>query len=341
MNAELLSMLCCPHDRSPLTLQGSRLRCEHGHSYPVVDGVPVLLRDDVPQTIWMAASSLRRANDYADGAGADDWFIDTIGADETQRQQVEVARKTANQMVDPVASYLVGATNGILYRNMVGAMTQYPIPDIPLPKGNGRRLLDVGCSWGRWSIAASRKGYVPVGIDPSLGAVLAARRIARSMGVQFEGIVGDARFLPFRPGSFDDVFSYSVLQHFSKPDARTALLEVRRVLKPDGRSLIQMASAFGVRSLQHQVWRGFKEPKGFEVRYWTPGELLSVFREIFGRAEVKPDCYFGLGLQASDAVLLSTPKRLLVGTSEALKRAAQIVPPLGYFADSLYLSSGL
>ena len=40
----------------------------------------------------------------------------------------------------------------------------------------GSRLLDLGSSWGRWSIAAARKGYSVVGLDPSLGAVLAARR---------------------------------------------------------------------------------------------------------------------------------------------------------------------
>ena len=45
---------------------------------------------------------------------------------------------------------------------------------LDLPRGP---LLDIGCSWGRWSLAAARKGYSVVGIDPSLGAVMAARRI--------------------------------------------------------------------------------------------------------------------------------------------------------------------
>jgi ubiquinone/menaquinone biosynthesis C-methylase UbiE len=85
--------------------------------------------------------------------------------------------------------------------------------------------------------AAAKKGYLPVGLDPSLGAILAAKRVANGLGLPFHGVVGDARFLPFRAGSFDVVFSYSVLQHFSKRDARTALEDIRRVLHADGRSI--------------------------------------------------------------------------------------------------------
>jgi ubiquinone/menaquinone biosynthesis C-methylase UbiE len=43
--------------------------------------------------------------------------------------------------------------------------------------------------------------------------------------------VGDARFLPFRAGSVDVVFSYSVVQHFSKDDASREIKEVGRVLQ--------------------------------------------------------------------------------------------------------------
>jgi SAM-dependent methyltransferase len=89
----------------------------------------------------------------------------------------------------------------ILLRGDVPQTIGHPIPDIRLPQGQAKLLLDVGCSWGRWSIAARRKGYSPVGLDPSLGAVLAARRIADSLGLAFYGVVGDARILPFRAGS--------------------------------------------------------------------------------------------------------------------------------------------
>ena len=59
-----------------------------------------------------------------------------------------------------------------------------------------------------------------MGIDPSLDAVLAARRVSRQLGVEASFVVGDARFLPFANDSFDTVFCYSVLQHFSKENAK-------------------------------------------------------------------------------------------------------------------------
>ena len=100
-------------------------------------------------------------------------------------------------MIDPVVAYLIAATNGLMYRHLIGRLESYPIPDIDLPPGEGRTLLDVGCSWGRWSLAAARLGYTVIGIDPSLGAVMAARRVARQLNLAATFLVGDARHLPF------------------------------------------------------------------------------------------------------------------------------------------------
>src|SRR6187402_1499218 len=65
--------------------------------------------------------------------------------------------------IDPVVAFLVAATNGLLYRHLIGQLTSYPIPDLALPPGNGRPLLDVGCSWGRWTMAAAARGYDAIG----------------------------------------------------------------------------------------------------------------------------------------------------------------------------------
>ena len=48
-------------------------------------------------------------------------------------------------------------------------------------------------------MAASKKGYLQVGLNPILGAVLAAKRLAKRLVVPFQGVVADARFLPFHP----------------------------------------------------------------------------------------------------------------------------------------------
>lgn len=337
MDAWLQENLACPRTGEPLTRSGDVLRSSGGAEYPVVEGVPVLLRDDVPQTIGLAQASLTAARDAQAGRRPDDWFLSTVGVSDEERALAQRLRAENGAVVDPVVAVLISATNGILYRDLIGKVTEFPMPELRLPPGEGRRLLDIGCSWGRWSVAAARKGYRPVGLDPSLGAVLAAKRMCVRLGVAADFVVGDARFLPFQRGAFDNVFSYSVVQHFSKADARQTLDEVARVLRPGGECFIQMPNALGVRSLQHQLRRGFREGRDFEVRYWRPGELVAAFQAAVGPAELSVDCYFGLGLQAADAPLMGPGRQRLIALSEWLRRRAESCAPLRQLADSVYL----
>ena len=169
--------------------------------------------------------------------------------------------------------------------------------------------------------------------------MLAARRISRQLGVEADLVVGDTRYLPFADKCFDVVFSFGVLQHFSKENARITLREMDRVLDRPGKALVQMPNKFGIRSFQQRWRRGFTEGEGFEVRYWTPSELVKTFGELFGNAALTADCYFGLGIQAADADLLPLKYRVIVHTSEALSKISKVFFPLAKVADSVYLES--
>jgi SAM-dependent methyltransferase/uncharacterized protein YbaR (Trm112 family) len=338
VNAWLQEHLVCPRDHQSLRAESERLVCANGHDYPVVNGVPVMLLDDVTQTIGVAADSLREARKQPP---PDPWFVEAVGCGSDEKDQIRKLIAVARPgLVDPVVQYVLTATNGILYRPLLGKLREYPIPEIRLPVAQpGETVLDIGCNWGRWCVAASRKGYRTVGIDPSLGSVLAAKRMSQELGVTPAFVVGDARFLPFAPRSFERVFSYSVLQHFSKNNVRQALAEVARVLRPGGESLIQMANLLGVRSLQHQVMRGFRPPRDFDVRYWTPGELRRGFREIIGPSRLSVDGYFGLGIQMSDLNVMPAKYRAVIRASEFLRRISEKIPAMAWAADSLYVHS--
>jgi SAM-dependent methyltransferase len=208
-----------------------------------------------------------------------------------------------------------------------------------LPDGEGRLLVDLGCHWGRWSIAAARKGYRVIGIDPNLRSVLAARRVAMQMGVAVEFIVGDARHLPLKRASIDWVFSYSVFQHFSAEDAWAALDEVGQILKPGGMSVIQMANLLGLRMLYNQLRHGFRRRGFFDVRLYTPWKLQREFQTRIGPTAVSVDCYFGLGVQPADADLMPPFERSVIFASECLRRLGEVISPLRFTADSLYFES--
>jgi 2-polyprenyl-3-methyl-5-hydroxy-6-metoxy-1,4-benzoquinol methylase len=299
-----LENLVDPIDKTPLTYIDSdnRFMSTSGNFYPVVAGVPVMLVNGIDQTIELAHKTLDAANEKTDP-----FYINTLGITEREKNDLKNYILSQSQLtefaIDPIVSFLVAATNGILYKESINRLKRYPIPNLRLPdSSNHQQLLDVGCSWGRWCLAAAQKGYAPIGIDPSLGAVLAGQRIAKSLGLEIKFVVGDARYLPFKENLFDTVFSYSVLQHFSKQDVKLSLREIHGVLKAGGESLIQMPNQWGIRSLQHQIMRKFRQPQGFDVRYWSPQELGYVFNELIGDSQINIDGFFGLGIQASDLV---------------------------------------
>jgi SAM-dependent methyltransferase len=160
-----------------------------------------MLLYDVPQTIGIAQTTIatvskRRIDD------ADAYYIHTLALSHGIRTKL----RAGPAAVDPVAQSLVGATSGRLYTYLVGDLAVYPIPELRLPNASGHVFLDIGCTWGRWSIAAARKGYLPIGIDPSLGAVLAALRLD-NLRLHAAFVVANARHLPFESRSFDVAFS--------------------------------------------------------------------------------------------------------------------------------------
>lgn len=338
MDSWYLENLVCPRDHERLEVLGEQLICAERHAYPIVEGVPVMLLDNTDQTLDVADKSLRVANGSAANKPTPPFYLETLGVNDEERNGIlELSRNT--NCVDPVVSYLIGATNGYMYRRLIGKLQSYPIPEIRLPRSSGEWLLDVGCNWGRWSIAAAKKGYSVVGVDPSLGGIMAARRVSTSLGLDIKYLVADGRYLPFAAKRFDRVFSYSVLQHFAKRDAVLALNEMARVLKPEGKSLVQMANVYGLRSLYQQARRRLKEPQNFEVRYWSPPELRQTFKSTIGETTINVDCFGGLGIQRSDWHMVSARLKLIVAASEMLRTISKPLPILRYAADSLYLES--
>lgn len=317
----LLEKLVCPRDWQSLTLTRGKLVCAAGHAYPVINGIPILLANEDNQTHW----AIERALGYS----TNDEALENLSN--------ELKHNGAG--VHPFVQVAVGATNGNLYGPLIGKLPRYPIPELRLPFGEQKTLLDVGCNWGRWTISAAQKGYCAIGLDPSLDAVLVARQVCLQLGVEAEFVVADARCLPFKSGIFDCVFSYSVLQHFSKENVKISLAEIARVMTPGALSMIQMPNKFGLRCLQQQARRRFREPEHFQVRYWTCSELETVFGSAIGKSQISVDGFFGLGIQPSDIDLLPMKFKFVVAASEILRKCSKRAGILKRVADSLYVIS--
>ena len=299
-----LDSLRDPLDHAPLERQnGALIGTKSGARYQIFDEIPVLVpqADDItPTHIW--------AKQYTE-----------------KLMSGEMARPDVADIEGYIARHIV-QTNGQAYRRERGA----PIPSIPdslrLPTtGN---LLEIGCNWGRWSVAASRRGVAVTGIDPMLQSLLVAACLAKREGEQIGFICADGRYLPFADGSFDAVLSYSVLQHFSDGDCARTLSEVSRVLKPGGIAAVQMAALPGLRNLAMVAKHQFRRPGSFSVRYRRKSDLAGFFERHVGPTRLVTDAYLGLGLQGSDLPHMTRLGRAVTRISELLKSAERIIPPL-------------
>ncbi len=338
MDQWLRENLACPRDHKSLDYDNNVLTCPDGHRYPVVDGIPVMLLDEVEQTLWVAAASLEKTQANGDTSADDEFpFADTLGIDPEERAQLSKLPKTG---VDPVVQMSIAKTCGNLYTPLVGNLKTYPIPELRLPDASGETLLDIGCNWGRWSIAAAQKGYDVVGIDPSIGAVMTARRVFKQLGLNGRFVVADGRFLPFAQGVFDVVFSYGVLQHIDKEASQLVINDIARVIKKGGTCLIQLPNLYGIRCLYNNARRGFRKASTFaEIRFWTLSEIRRTFSKLIGTSSITVDAYFGLGIQKSDVDILPPKFKLVVRCSEALRRMSVHIPLMTHFADSVYVKS--
>jgi SAM-dependent methyltransferase/uncharacterized protein YbaR (Trm112 family) len=317
----VIDSLVCPVHRLPLARRADILTCASGCEYPIVKGVPFLLPKDISHThSGISARSFELAQAILTGARA--WDDDT----------------TADG-IDPFVQNMVAATNSILYRPVIGQLSEYPIPIFPMrARRSGDLLLDIGSGWGRWCIAASRAGFSPVGIDPSLESALAAKRVACHFGVEATFVVGDSRYMPFAAQTFDTAFSYSVLQHFSEDDVKATLRSLAAVMKPGGVSKLHMLNRYGARSMQVQLFRRFREVGGFDTRYWSPAEMREQFTSILGPSSLEVDGFF-VQARYEDRRLLRPRHRALVELSHALTTVAKAVPPLQNAADNLFVVS--
>ncbi len=113
----------------------------------------------------------------------------------------------------------------------------------------GRRVLELGCGAGRWSIGLRRRGARPVGLDLSSAHLLHAAAAMRAARVRFPLMVADAESLPLRDATFDIVFCDWGAMSFCDP-YRT-VPEVARVLRPGG--VFAFSTASPLQFLAHDL----------------------------------------------------------------------------------------
>jgi SAM-dependent methyltransferase len=243
-----------------------------------------------------------------------------------------------NVCIDPYVQRFVAGTNGNLYVPLINRLTRYPIPKWPGPKPSfdGATMLDVGCGWGRWMVSAARAGFCPTGIDIKPDAAAAATRVLKIHGLAGGALVADLTSFPFPDDHFDMAFSYSVLQHVPKPNALASLREIRRVLKPGGRCMIELPLKPGLTNWRHTSTDN-EDASCWDVRYYRWREILRLFSGVFVDIAISTDCILGIGVKFDDVDLLPLRYKPVAIASEGFRRLAQALPPLVRMSDSIFV----
>jgi ubiquinone/menaquinone biosynthesis C-methylase UbiE len=182
----------------------------------------------------------------------------------------------------------------------------------------GGDLLDVPCGFGRHSLALAAAGYRVVGVDRSQSLLDEAQR--RTAGERWPKFVrADYRELPFADESFAAALNlFSSLGYLGDEEDTRALAEIGRVLRPDGRLVIEILHRDRlVRAFREQDWQllgegrllleqrtfdpasglaqttqtlidstGERDSRTFSLRVYTATELLAMLRAA-GFAEAK------------------------------------------------------
>ncbi len=165
-------------------------------------------------------------------------------------------------------------------------------------------VMDIGCGIGRVEQFLAPHCKSLVGVDISERMIEEARtRLSHHDNLSFrQNNGGDLSIC--ETAEFDLVFSFFVLQHLEREDAFRYLEEVRRVVKPGGRALLQfplVPSAYFDESFLADV-TGRPPYHVARPRLYTPSE--SVFFLV--KAGLFPQDLF---LRGSESVFLCTPSR--------------------------------
>lgn len=149
------------------------------------------------------------------------------------------------------------------------------------------KILDLGCGNGRLSVLLSKCGFNVHGLDSSEKLIAMAKENASEQNVKIDFCKGDMRKLPFKDNEFDGIFNfYSSFGFYDNEENITVLKEIRRVLKLQGKFLLETInrdtlSSSIQKNLKYDIIRRYMIEDIWNFNSIT--NKLTVKREVFNK----------------------------------------------------------
>jgi len=226
------------------------------------------------------------------------------------------------------SAFAAGYVDVYPHRNLEAARAEVAglVRRDPKRRGLAGRVLDLGCGFGRHTLAMLEQGLDVYGVDLSRDLLLHAAHIDQEGRLAARLLRGEFRHLPFRAASFDAVVMlFSSFGYFDETGNGRVLDEIARVLRPGATALFDLMNptrirqglvpesrrvsggrvlterrclADGERRVQKEVH--LREPDGSErrwredVRLYDPEEFaLLLARHSLARVRVEGDFHGG------------------------------------------------
>lgn len=116
----------------------------------------------------------------------------------------------------------------------------------------GNIVLDAGCGFGDFIVSHLHTGCGFVGLDFSLPMLRTAReRILQAHGKSLPFVGGSISRIPLKDACVDVVYCHGVLHHIADDKVEDVFREFRRVLRKDGRLLVEFKNSWSPYGVTH------------------------------------------------------------------------------------------
>lgn len=132
---------------------------------------------------------------------------------------------------------------------------------------SGMRLLEIGCGWGGFALAAAQKGLQVTAITLSVEQLKYATRRVEAAGCASSV---DVRFEDYRDvrGAFDRIASIEMIEAVGEENWSTYFKVLHDLLAPGGVAVIQAIT------IRESSWSAYRAKTDFIQRYIFPGGML-------------------------------------------------------------------
>ncbi|HKS27243.1 MAG TPA: methyltransferase domain-containing protein [Pyrinomonadaceae bacterium] len=312
MRKNLLELIVCPVCAGALSLESfdaqsvssadetesGLLRCACGASYPIIGGIPRLLPADLQSMLWEMHPEFysEHGKHLPEDALPQEVLSKNAGeTDKALTKQKETARSFG---------YEWQAFSEILpedyEKNFLWYFERFSPADF-----RGKRVLDAGCGTGRHTYYVSKTAREVIAMDLSQAIEVAARNNRAHTNAHF--VQADIYRPPFRPGTFDFIYSLGVLHHLPEPEK--GFRSLLKLLRKGGfmniylywnlegeaawrRALLGVVTAARrvTTRMPHNLLKkvSWLIAAGFEVAFVTPARVLGRFSSTSGLADRVP-----------------------------------------------------